>query len=418
MIQFLRTKAMKTLLKSTAFILICAIGFGIAIGYGIQLLSGGALDTVLQVLMIAKHITSQIIFFMVPLIIFGCVAPSITRFTGNVTGILIFTIALAYVSSIGAAALSIGVSHVTVPLLDFGDPGTVMRPLPDKMLIQLDFPTVDTMSTLLIAILLGLGVVWTKFTTMAHFLESFQKMVLTIVRKVLLPLLPVFVGTNFALIAYKGQIDQMKGFLPVIGLVVACQLIWIAVVYISASLYSRRNGWLVLKYYPKAYFTALGTMSSAATLPFALECIAESPIVKKDTYDFALPLFSNLHLCGSVIAEMFLVTSTYYMLTGTLPETASLLLFAVLACVIAIGSPGVPGGLNMSCSTIVGSMILAGQSQELAVEFFGIMTAVYTVQDGFGTACNVTSDGALALITDKKIANDAPRQTDPQYVTD
>lgn len=400
---------MKTLLKSTAFILICAIAIGAALGYGLQLLSGAALDTALQIMMIAKHITSQIIFFMVPLIIFGCVAPSITRFTGNVTGILVFTIALAYLSSIGAAGLSIAVSHISVPLLDFGDPGTAMRALPEKMLVQLNFPTVDTMSTLLLAILLGLGTVWTKFTTMARFLEHFQKMVLTIVRKVLLPLLPVFVGTNFALLAYKGQIDQMKGFLPVIGLVVACQLVWIAVMYVAASIYTRRNGWLVLKYYPKAYFTALGTMSSAATLPFALECIAESPIVKKDTYDFALPLFSNLHLCGSVIAEMFLVTSTYYMLTGALPSTASLLMFAVLACVIAIGSPGVPGGLNMSCSTIVASIILAGQSQELAVEFFGIMTAVYTVQDGFGTACNVTADGALALITDKKISGAEPQ---------
>ncbi len=400
---------MKTLLKSTAFILICAIAIGAALGYGLQLLSSAALDTALQIMMIAKHITSQVIFFMVPLIIFGCVAPSITRFTGNVTGILVFTIALAYLSSIGAAGLSIAVSQISVPLLDFGDPGTAMRALPEKTLVQLNFPTVDTMSTLLLAILLGLGTVWTKFTTMARFLEHFQKMVLTIVRKVLLPLLPVFVGTNFALLAYKGQIDQMKGFLPVIGLVVACQLVWIAVMYVAASIYTRRNGWLVLKYYPKAYFTALGTMSSAATLPFALECIAESPIVKKGTYDFALPLFSNLHLCGSVIAEMFLVTSTYYMLTGTLPSTASLLMFAVLACVIAIGSPGVPGGLNMSCSTIVASIILAGQSQELAVEFFGIMTAVYTVQDGFGTACNVTADGALALITDKKISGAEPQ---------
>ena len=393
---------MKTFLKSTAFTLLCAIAVGIALGYAVIPLQGVWLEGALQVLMIVKHVTSQIIFFMVPLIIFGCVAPSIARFSGNVSSILVFTLVLAYLSSIGAAALSIGVSRLTVPLLDFGSPDAAVRALPDKMILNLSFPTIDTMSTLLLAILVGLGTAWTRFGQMTTFLNGFQELVLTIVKRVLLPILPVFIAANFALIAYKGQIGQMKGFLPVVALIVVCQLVWLAVLYLSASAYTGRNGWLVLKYYPKAYFTALGTMSSAATLPFALECIAESPIVKKETYDFALPLFSNLHLCGSVIAEMFLVTSTYYMLTGALPAIGTMAAFALLACVIAIGSPGVPGGLNMSCSTIVVTMVLAGQSPEMAVEFFGIMTAIYTVQDGFGTACNVTGDGALTLMTDKK----------------
>ena len=395
---------MKKILESTAVRLMVAIIIGSLLGGAIIHLKGPATEVALQITMIVKHLTSQIIFFMVPLIILGCVAPSITRFSGNVGSLLGFTLLLAYLSSIGAALFSIFASRAVVPELHMVATNSIARELPEKMILTLNFPTVDTMSTLLFAMLLGLGVVWTRFKSLANFLEKFQTMILTIVRKVLLPILPFFVGSNFALITYKGQLGQMQTFIWVVLLIVLCQFVWMFIMYLIASIYSRRNGWLVAKYYPKAYFTALGTMSSAATLPFALECIAESPIVKKDTADFALPLFSNLHLCGSVIAEMSLVSAVYYMMFGSLPNMYSMLLFAVLACVIAIGSPGVPGGLNMSCITILGSLILVDQAPEAMVEFFGIMTAIYTIQDSFGTACNVTTDGALALMTDKYLA--------------
>lgn len=392
---------MKQFLKSTAVKLIVAIILGSLIGYAIVFTKGIVLDSSMQIVMIVRHLTSQIILFMVPLIIFGCVAPSITRFSGNVGSLLVFSLLIAYLSSIGAAMFSIFTTRAIIPELNMSMTESILRDLPEKMLLTLNFPTIDTMSTLLLALLIGLGVVWTNFKTLASFLDKFQTMVLTIVKKVLLPILPLFVGANFALIAYKGQLGQMKSFLIVIGVIVVCQLLWIFILYVIASIYSRRNGWLVAKYYPKAYFTALGTMSSAATLPFALECISESPIVKKDTADFALPLFSNLHLCGSVIAEMALVTAVYYIMFGVLPELTNMILFALLVCVIAIGSPGVPGGLNMSCITILGSIVLSGQSSESFTEFFAIMTAIYTVQDGFGTACNVTTDGALTLMTDR-----------------
>ncbi|MCM1067890.1 MAG: dicarboxylate/amino acid:cation symporter [Muribaculaceae bacterium] len=390
---------MKKLLKSTAFILVLAIIAGSLVGFGLRLLPADAVVVGREVLMSLKKATGQIIFFMVPLLIFGCVTPSITRLSGNVTKLLAFAIGIAYISSIAAAFFSLTVSHYVVPLLDFGSRGDVIK-LPDEPLVNLSFPTMDTMSALLLAVVIGLGVVWTGYKAAADVLERFQQMILVIVRKILLPLLPVFVGSNFALLAYTGQISNMGIFLPIVAVIVLCQLVWIALMYVVASIYSGRNGWQVLRYYPKAYFTALGSMSSAATLPFALECIAESPVVRKETYDFTLPLFSNVHLCGSVIAEMALVTATYYSLYGVLPPTFSLVIFAIVACVIAIGSPGVPGGLNVACSTIIGSIILAGANAET---FVGIMTAIYTVQDGFGTACNVTTDGALTLITDKKV---------------
>lgn len=390
---------MKKLLGSTAVVLILAIAAGALTGYGVRLLEGDAVIVAREVLMSLKKATGQVIFFMVPLLIFACVTPSITRLSGNVTRLLVFTMVLAYLSSIGAAFFSMAVSRVAVPLFHFGSQADVIA-LPKEPLVNLSFPTIDTMSALLFAVLVGLGVVWTNYRGAAVALEKFQEMILLLVRKVLLPLLPVFVGANFALLAYTGQIANMGVFLPVVAVVVVCQVVWIAVMYVVASVYTGRNGWQVLRYYPKAYFTALGSMSSAATLPFAIECIERSPIVRKETYDFTLPLFSNIHLCGSVIAEIALVTTTYYTLYGELPSLLNTVIFAVVACVIAIGSPGVPGGLNVACSTIVGSVILGGENPET---FIGIMTAIYTVQDGFGTACNVTTDGALTLITDKKI---------------
>lgn len=390
---------MRRLLGSTAAVLIISIIAGALVGYGIKLLDGDMVTVAREVLMSLKKATGQIIFFMVPLLIFACVTPSITRLSSNVTSLLVFTMAIAYLSSIGAAFFSMGVSRVFVPLFHFGTQADVVA-LPKEPLVNLSFPTMDTMSALLLAVLVGLGVVWTRYAAAVAVLEKLQEMVLLLVRKILLPLLPVFVGSNFALLAYTGQINNMGIFLPVIAVVVACQLVWIVLMYVAASVYTGRNGWQVLRYYPKAYFTALGSMSSAATLPFAMECIARSPIVKNETYDFTLPLFSNIHLCGSVIAEIALVTTTYYTLNGELPSLLNMVIFAFVACVIAIGSPGVPGGLNVACSTIVGSIILGGESPET---FIGIMTAIYTVQDGFGTACNVTTDGALTLITDKKI---------------
>lgn len=391
---------MKKLLKSTAFVLIMAIVAGVLVGYGVKLLPADAITVVREALMAVKKATGQVIFFMVPLLIFACVTPSITRLSSNVTSLLVFTMVVAYLSSVGAAFFSLGVSQYFVPMFSFGAQAEVIE-LPKEPLVNLCFPTMDTMSALLLAVLVGLGVVWTKYTAAANVLEKFQSMILLLVRKILLPLLPVFVGCNFALLAYTGQINNMGVFLPVIVMVVVCQLVWIAVMYMVASVYTGRNGWEVLRYYPKAYFTALGSMSSAATLPFAMECIAQSPIVKKETYDFTLPLFSNIHLCGSVIAEIALVTTTYYVLYGVMPSTLSLVIFSIVACVIAIGSPGVPGGLNVACSSIVGSIVLGGQDPGT---FIGIMTAIYTVQDGFGTACNVTTDGALTLITDKKVS--------------
>ena len=385
--------------QNTAMRLAIAIVVGIIVGLVVSQLSGTFKAIFVQMLLIIKQITSQIIFFMVPLIIIGCVAPSITSFKGNATKLLFMTIGIAYMSSILAAIMSVGVSYATVPYFHIAEPHTTIYVLP-RVIFPLQIPTMDTMSALLLAILIGLGTVWISSERFTSGLKELQTMVLTVVKRVLVPILPLFVGASFALLAVEGKLNQMAVFLPAIIIVVLCQFVWIALVYCVAALYSKKNSWEVLRHYPQAYFTALGSMSSAATLPVALDCIKRSENVSSETADFALPMFCNIHLCGSVISELFLVVTTYYFFFHQLPPLGSVILLAVLVCIIAIGSPGVPGGINMSCSSLVMSIVLASNAPEFGDQFFAVMTAIYTIQDGFGTACNITCDGALTLITE------------------
>lgn len=387
------------LINSTAGRLAIAIIVGAALGFATTMLSGLLKAIIVQSLLVIKQITSQIIFFMVPLIIIGCVAPSITSFKGNATKLLFMTIGVAYLSSILAAMMSIGVSYATVPHFQIAEPHAATYVLP-KVIFPLQIPTMDTMSALLLAILIGLGTVWISSERFASGLKDLQSLVLTVVKRILVPILPLFVGASFALLAVEGKLNQMVVFLPAIIIIVCCQFLWIALVYGVAALYSKKKSMEVLRHYPQAYFTALGSMSSAATLPVALDCIKKSKYVSEETSSFALPMFCNIHLCGSVISELFLVVTTYYFFFHQLPEVGSMMLLAVLVCIIAIGSPGVPGGINMSCSALVMSIVLAANAPEMGDQFFAVMTAIYTIQDGFGTACNITCDGALTLITE------------------
>ena len=385
---------MKKFLSSTIARLLIAIVIGIIVGFLCLLLPESVMQIPVQIFLVTKQVTSQIILFIVPLIIIGCVAPSITSFSGNVTRLLFFTVGLAYMSSILAAMMAMGVGYLTVPLFNFGE-GSDFSALPDPI-ISLTFPTMDTMSALLFAILIGLGTVWIKSSRYKVALEEFRDMVLSIVQFVMVPILPLFIGSNFALLAIEGKLAMLSVYLPAVLLIISMQLVWIVVLYVIASIYTKRNGLKVVKYYPNAYFTAIGTMSSAATLPVALHGIKKSDQVDPKTSDFAIPLYCNIHLCGSVITEIFLVLTTYYTFFHHMPSPLSIVIFAILACIIAIGSPGVPGGINMSCIGLVYSIVIGHEDQS----FFAIMTAIYAIQDGFGTACNVTCDGALTMMTD------------------
>ena len=147
-----------------------------------------------------------------------------------------------------------------------------------------------------------------------------------------------------------------------------------------------------LSCYGPAYLTAVGTMSSAATLAVALRCAEKSSVLRRDLTDFGIPLFANIHLCGSVLTEVFFVMTVSRILYGQLPEVGTMLLFCALLGIFAVGAPGVPGGTVMASLGLITSVLGFDETGT------ALMLTIFALQDSFGTACNVTGDGALTLI--------------------
>ena len=184
---------------------------------------------------------------------------------------------------------------------------------------------------------------------------------------------------------------QLPAFLQIIVIVMLGHYVWLAVLYLIAGAYAKKNPWEVLRYYGPAYLTAVGTMSSAATLSVALDGARKSKVLRRDMVDFGVPLFANIHLCGSVLTEVFFCMTISKMLYGQLPSVGTMILFCLLLGIFAIGAPGVPGGTVMASLGLITSVLGFDDAGT------GLMLAIFALQDSFGTACNVTGDGALTL---------------------
>ncbi len=339
-----------------------------------------------------KYILGQIINFCVPLIIIGFIAPSITKLGSNATRLLGVAIVIAYISSVLAAFLSMGAGYAIIPHLAFASTAeeAASLPVPFELAIPQIMPV---MSALVFSVLVGLAAVWTQARTVTAVLEEFQEIVLEVVKRVIIPILPFFIAVTFYQLGWNGSITrQLPVFLLAILIVMLGHYIWLAVLYGVSGAYAGRSGLEVAKHYGPAYLTAVGTMSSAATLAVALQCAHKSKNLRSDMVDFGIPLFANIHLCGSVLTEVFFCMTVSQVLYGSLPSFGTMALFCVLLAVFAIGAPGVPGGTVVaSLGLIAGVLQFDGAGQAL-------MLAIFALQDSFGTACNVTGDGALTLI--------------------
>ena len=386
---------MKKFLNNTIVQLLIAVTIGIVSGFYVD-------GTVLSAIVSIKHVSGQVIFFLVPLIILGFIAPSIAHLRSNASKMLLFAFGIAYLSSIGASFFGAAVGYQVIPHLDIASDANALKALPENML-KIDIPPVmNVMTALVLAALIGLATAWVKSDEFVRLLDTFQKMVLELVKKVLLPVLPVFIFANFCILSYQGAVTkQLPVFISILLVVIVCHYIWLGLLYGIAALYSRKNSWKVLKYYGPAYLTALGTMSSAATLGVALNCAHKSPVLRKEISDVTVPLFANIHLCGSILTETVFVMTVSQLLYGTMPSPFTLTLFILLLGLFAIGAPGVPGGTVLASLGLIISVL---QFDEAGT---ALLLTIFALQDSFGTACNVAGDGALTLITDtyeKKIA--------------
>ena len=377
---------MKKLFGSLPFRLLLGIAIGIVCG-----LSFG--EGVMKVIVTLKYIMGQLITFCVPLIVIGFIAPSITKLGSNASRLLGVAVVIAYVSSIGAAFMSMAAGYGIVPMLSIDNSMEGLRELPGVM-FELNIPQImPVMSALVISILLGLAVTWTKSQRFTELLAEFQNVVLTIVTRVVIPVLPFYIGTTFCALSYEGMITrQLPAFLQIIVIVMAGHFIWMALLYFIAGAYSKKNPIEVVKHYGPAYITAVGTMSSAATLAVALNCARKSSVLRKDMVSFGVPLFANIHLCGSVLTEVFFCMAVSQILFGELPAIGTMILFCLLLGIFAIGAPGVPGGTVMASLGLITGVLMLGDDGA------ALMLAIFALQDSFGTACNVTGDGALTLM--------------------
>ena len=363
---------------------------GIALGIAVGLLAN---ESVMAVIGSIKYIIGQFIFYTIPLVIIAFIAPAITKLRHNASKMLGAGLSISYLSAIGAASMAYMVGLLVIPHMSVPTSLESLRQLPEAA-FQMNIPPImSVMTALVTAIVLGVTALATRATAIEKALFEFENMMMMVVKKMVIPVLPLFIATTFAGLTYQGTLtQQLPVFLKVVLLALLGHAVWLVVLYGTAGVISGKNPYEVIRHYGPAYLTAVGTMSSAATLPVALSCARQSKVLSQETVDFMVPMGSTIHLCGSVITEIFFCMVISMMLYGSLPLFGTMVVFIMLFGIFAVGAPGVPGGTVMASMGIVVG-VLGFDPAGVA-----LLLAVFALQDSFGTACNVTGDGAITLM--------------------
>ena len=380
---------LKKVVNNTLFRLLIGVILGLVLGNYLT-------PKTIQVVLSIKYFTGQLIFFLVPLIVIGFIVSSITKLSKGSIIIVSFSLLIAYLSSVGAGIFSMIMGYNIIPNLSIPTSVDKLKEVPE-ILFQLDIPPIfSVMTALILSLMLGMGILLTKAKELEKIFDQFKDIVILMVNKVLIPILPFFIAANFAILSYEGSIEkQLPVFLKVILIAIVGHIIWLTLLYSIAAFYHKTNPFKLLKFYPPVYLTAVGTMSSAATLGVAVKAVNDSKVMKPSITNFTIPFFSNTHLCGSVLTEVFFVMTVSQVLYGHVPDLNSMLIFVGLLGIFAVGAPGVPGG------TVVASLGLITNVLGFDEAGIALILTIFALQDSFGTACNITADGALSMIVDK-----------------
>ena len=375
--------------------LIIKILIGIIIGILLGMFSP---LTFIRVLSSIGFVLGQYIKFVIPLLIIAFVAKGIAEFGANAGRALLLGLVLAYTSTICAEMLGFTVAAAFLPSLGVV-PSSVASAVKITPFLKIEIPPpFSIMGALLLAIILGLGISITKSTKLAGGIAEFEAIISMVIRRGLLPVFPFFVCFTFMEITAKGQLIPTAGaFFKILLLVIPTQLVWLAVLFTAAWLYTGKNAFFTFKTMLPAYFTAMGTMSSAATLPVALDCVRKVPFIRKESTDFAIPLFNITHLSGAATAITMSALTVCILTKGSMPTFGDFLPFILLLGFIEVAAVGVPGGSVLAALGILETTLGLDQTG------LGLMVALFMIQDSFGTAANVTGDGALTMILDKAV---------------
>ncbi|MCM3510347.1 dicarboxylate/amino acid:cation symporter [Rothia sp. P100] len=379
-------------------ILIGAFTPGLIDGLNSALGSGIPTDLVVQLFVSFSTIFSAFLSFAIPLIIIGFIVPGIGSLAKGAGKLLGTTVGLAYISSITAGFLAVSVAHFIYPIILKGQQLTVFEN-PEESLSSgyLEFtldPIMSVMSALILAFILGLGLTALKTKNMLELFQDFQTIIEKLLGRVIIPLLPVHIVGVFANMTLAGQVGQILAvFGKVFIMVIILHWVMLTLQYSVAGAVSKRNPFSMLKGMLPAYFTAIGTQSSAATIPVTVDS-AKKVGIKGRIVDFAIPLCATIHLSGSMITITSCAVAVIYMTTGSLSFLDMIPVVLVLG-IMMVAAPGVPGGAVMTAIGLLQSMLGFDDAM------IALMIALYLAQDSFGTATNVTGDGAIASLTER-----------------
>ena len=375
--------------------LITKIFLCLVLGITIGLLCGANnIQFPVKILATFSGLFGNFLSFVIPLIIIGFIVPGIATLGSKSGKGLIITTIIAYTSTLIAGFLAYLVGAGVLPKLINGsvalsEAGQAIEPY-----FTVEIPAImNVMSALTLAFILGIGLSKIKNSTMLIVADEFNKIVLMIVTKILIPIVPIYIGCVFAKLSYSGEIfNTLKSFGIVYIILFSLQLVYIVIQYCIAGTIKKKNPFKLIKNMVPAYMTAVGTQSSAATIPVTLQCVKKNDI-SEEVLDFVVPLGATIHLAGDTITLVLTSMAVMYM-NGQTPTFRMIIPFIFMLGVTMVAAPGVPGGGVMAALGLLESMLGFGGVEK------SIMIALHAAQDSFGTATNVTGDGAIAIIVD------------------
>ncbi|PWH86705.1 sodium:proton antiporter [Brumimicrobium oceani] len=341
----------------------------------------------------------QFLSFSIPLIIMGLIMPAIADLGKGAGKLLLLTALIAYGSTLFSGFMTYFTASNIFPSLleshvnaasEITESGRELSPY-----FSITIPPVlDVMSALVLAFVVGLGLSFQEKSTLKLVVKDFQKIIMQLIEKVIVPLLPLFILGIFVSMSYNGKVFSILSvFLSIIGVIFGLHILLLLLQYTIAGFLTKKNPLKLLSTMMPAYFTALGTQSSAATIPVTLKQSLKNGVSEKIA-GFVIPLCATIHLSGSIMK--ITACAMALMILQGMPFTFTLFAGFIFVLGIAmIAAPGVPGGAIMAAVGILQSML--GFNEEM----IGLMIALYIAMDSFGTACNVTGDGAISLVVDK-----------------
>lgn len=341
---------------------------------------------------------SQLLGFMIPMIIIGFVAPAISDIGTKAGKLLLVTVLLAYTATFLAGLMSYFTGVLFFPSLISGQQfaeAPLATAVGIKPYFTIEIPSfISVTSSLVLAFMLGIGCASTASTALSQCLQDFREVVKLTINNIIIPLLPVYIFGIFLLMTVEGQIATILScFIRIILVIFILHIAILAIQYTIAGIIVKKNPLSMLRTMMPAYFTALGTQSSAATIPVTLrQTIAMG--VDKDIAGFTVPLCATIHMSGSIL-KITACALALLIMHGQPYEMATFIHFIAMLGITIIAAPGIPGGAIMASIGLLESIL--GFNPDM----IALMIALYIAMDNFGTACNVTGDGALAAIIDK-----------------